>query len=64
MKWPRLTAATKRGFLCLAILLGFTETSAAGNIAAGFWFVAAATLASGFIEWRIGEETHPRLNLA
>jgi MFS family permease len=36
----------------------------AGNIAAGFWFVAAAMLVSGFVVWWIGEETHPRLNPA
>ncbi len=38
--------------------------STAGNIAAGFWFVAAAMLVSGFVVWWIGEETHPRLNPA
>jgi MFS family permease len=36
----------------------------AGSIAAGFWFVAAAMLVSGFFVWWIGEETHPRLNPA
>lgn len=35
-----------------------------GNIASGFWFVAAAMLVSGFVVWWIGEETHPRLNPA
>lgn len=38
--------------------------STAGNIAAGFWFVAAAMLVSGSVVWMIGEETHPRLNPA
>lgn len=38
--------------------------STAGNIAAGFWFVAAAMLVSGSVVWWIGEETHPRLNPA
>lgn len=38
--------------------------NAAGDISAGFWFVAAAMLVSGFVVWWIGEETHPRLNPA
>ena len=38
--------------------------STLGTIESGFWFVAAAMIVSGFILWRWGEETHPRLNPA
>jgi MFS family permease len=46
-----------------ALSLGVVA-NVAGNIASGFWFVAAAMLVSGFVVWWIGEETHPRLNPA
>jgi MFS family permease len=38
--------------------------STLGTIESGFWFVAGAMIVSGFVLWRWGEETHPRLNPA
>ena len=38
--------------------------STLGTLESGFWFVAVAMIVSGFVLWRWGEETHPRLNPA
>lgn len=35
-----------------------------GQMQAAFWFVAVSMFASGALLWRLGEETHPRLNPA
>jgi MFS family permease len=45
------------GALALGLAAHFT-----GALEAAFWFVAIAMLASGALLWRLGEETHPRLN--
>jgi MFS family permease len=44
-----------------ALGMGFAA-AATGALESGFWFVACAMLVSGFILWRWGEETHPRVH--
>lgn len=46
-----------------ALGLGLTAHFS-GQVEAAFWFVALSMLASGFVLWWFGEETHPRLNPA
>lgn len=48
------------GYAVGALGLGLTA-SLAGAAEAAFWFVALAMIASGFILFWLGEETHPRL---
>ena len=47
------------GALGLGLAAHFT-----GQMQAAFWFVAVSMFASGALLWRLGEETHPRLNPA
>jgi MFS family permease len=47
------------GALGLGLAAHFT-----GHMESAFWFVAVSMFASGALLWRLGEETHPRLNPA
>jgi MFS family permease len=51
------------GYAVGALALGWAA-HVSGSIASGFWLVAIAMIASGAVVWRLGEETHPRLNPA
>ena len=47
------------GALGLGLAAHFT-----GQMQTAFWFVSVSMFASGALLWRLGEETHPRLNPA
>lgn len=51
------------GYAIGALALGWVA-HASGSIAAGFWLVTISMMASGWLVWQVGEETHPRLNPA
>ena len=51
------------GYVIGAFSLGLAALFT-GQMQAAFWFVATCMFASGALLWRLGEETHPRLNPA